>query len=72
MSVPLLIALESTPLLAPIVLSMAPIVIPSLEAISCILDKILPIIENYPKIITIFAACLRCKQRAKYTKKACD
>ena len=49
MSVPLLIALESTPLLAPIVLSMAPIVIPSLEAISCILDKILPIIENYPR-----------------------
>ena len=47
MSVPLLIALESTPLLAPIVLSMAPIVIPSLEAISCILDKILPIIENF-------------------------
>ena len=52
MSVPLLIALESTPLLAPIVLSMAPIVIPSLEAISCILDKILPIIENYPRYST--------------------
>nr|DAI99769.1 MAG TPA: hypothetical protein [Caudoviricetes sp.] len=24
------------------------------------------------EILSIFAACLRCKQRAKYTKKACD
>ena len=32
--------------------------------------KIIPIFYfRWLKIITIFAACLRCKQRAKYTKR---
>lgn len=56
-------ARDKTPLLAPIRRSRAPIVIPSAEAISCILDKIVPIRlkiipENFVglKIINTFAS----------------
>lgn len=77
MSVPLFIALESTPLLAPIVRSNAPIDIPSLVDISCILDKILPItLKIIPvlfaelKIITIFAAHLTLNVCQRYEKRA--
>lgn len=75
MSVPLAIALDRTPLLAPILRSKAPTVMPSLAIILSTFDKILPIIlKIIPlsfgglKIITIFAACSRMNTGQIYEK----
>ena len=72
MSVPLLIALDITPLLAPIARSMAPIVIPSESAMILMRDKILHIArkllsKNFVvrKLSLIFAACSKWNERPK-------
>lgn len=72
MSVPLFIARDNTPLLAPILRSSAPIDIPSFVEISFILDKILliklkiiPLIFVGLKIIAIFATHLTLNVRSK-------
>ena len=78
MSVPLDIARDNTPLLAPIERSIAPIVTPSAVEISCIRDKIVLMVENnLLKVLMVENYLLSLQRvqnrtRAKDTKKGAN